>query len=345
MQTDSNIRLLQKFFRGSITDQELKSLFVWLNSEKGNLEYEEMSNEKWLSNEFESVENIDSSTLFSRIEAKMQEKRSLDRKQFLIRLRNAAAIFILGLIIPLMYFTVLNPRKADKQVVYLKESLSNEKVKKMILPDGTTVWLMSGSSIRYPSDFFGSKTRNVEVKGEAFFNVAKDARHPFILNLGEIGLKVVGTSFNVTNYGDEDHIHVVLKTGRVDLFKGEYKQDNQFVHIVPGQLATYKKGKPKFRITDVEVAKYTSWIGGTLLFRDDPLAKVLKKLGRWYNIAIEINDPEVSDFPFTATIRNENLDQIVDLLKFSTPFNYSIIKTGDGTAKLVIAKNEDTKPN
>jgi ferric-dicitrate binding protein FerR (iron transport regulator) len=337
MQTDSKIQLLQKFLRGSITDQELKSLFVWLNSEKGSLEYEMLSNEKWLSNEFETVENIDSSILFSRIEAKIRDKQLLGRKQFFISVRNAAAIFILGLLIPLMYFTVLNPLKNNKKVVYIKESLSSEKIRKMTLPDGTAVWLMTGSTITYPSNFSGSKTRNVEVKGEAFFNVAKDSLHPFILNLGEVGVKVVGTSFNVMNYDDEDQVHVVLKTGKVDLFKGEYNPDKQFVHLVPGQLVTYKKGEPEFLVSDVDVAKYTSWTEGILLFRDDPLAEVLKKLGRWYNITVEINDQEVSDFPFTATIRNENLDQIVDLLQYSTPFKYSMSKT-DGTTKLVIEK-------
>ncbi|MGV8093609.1 MAG: FecR family protein [Mangrovibacterium sp.] len=335
MQTDSKIQLLQKFLRGNITDQELKSLFVWLNSEKGNLEYEKLSNEKWLSKEFETIENIDSSTLFSGIEAKMQEKQLWRRKKFLIRLRNAAAIFILGFIIPLIYFTILNPQKVNQQMVYLQESLSNEKVRKMTLPDGTAVWLLSGSTIRYPSDFSGSKTRNVEVRGEAFFDVTKDPVHPFILDLGEVGVKVVGTSFNVMNYGDEDHIQVVLKTGKIDLFKGEYDPDNQFVHVVPGQLVTYKKGDPEFRISDVDVDKYISWIGGTLLFHNDPLAEVLKKLGRWYNVTVEINDPKVSDFPFTATIKNENLEQIVDLLKFSTPFKYSVLKTENAT-KLII---------
>jgi ferric-dicitrate binding protein FerR (iron transport regulator) len=205
----------------------------------------------------------------------------------------------------------------------------------MSLPDGTVVWLMSGSTIRYPSDFAGSKTRNVEVTGEAFFDVAKDPRHPFILNLGEIGIKVVGTSFNVMNYGNEDHIKVVLKSGKIDLFKGEYDPDNQFVHAVPGQLVTCRKGDPEFRISNVDVDKYTSWISGILLFHDDPLAEVLKKLGRWYNVTVEIKDPEVLDFPFTAAIRNENLAQIVDLLEFSTPFKYSVIKTEDAT-KLIV---------
>lgn len=337
MKNDSKIQLLQKFFRGCITDQELKSLFVWLNSEKGNLEYEMLSNEKWLTGEFEAVRNIDPATLFSKIEDGIDQKKRLGKRQLLNRWRNAAAIFILGLLLPLTYFTILDPQGPNKQITYLKESLSNEKVRKTSLPDGTDVWLISGSTITYPSSFSGSKTRNIEVEGQAFFHVAKDSLHPFILNLGEVGVKVVGTSFNVMNYGDEDHITVALKTGEVNLFKGEYKPDNQFVHMAPGQLVTYKKGKPEFVLRDVDVDKYTSWIDGTLLFRDDPLAEVLKRLGRWYNIVIKINEPTVYDFPFTATIKNENLDQIVDLLRFSTPFNYSISRT-EGITKLTIDK-------
>lgn len=337
MQTDNKIQLLQNFLHGSITDQELKNLFVWLNSEKGNLEFERLLNEKWLSNKFQTNENIDSSILFSKIKARIEDKQLSGSKQFFIRFRKVAAIFILGLLIPTMYFTVLKPLEDNKEVVYLKESLSNEKIRKMILPDGTSVWLMSGSTITYPSNFSGNESRNVEVTGEAFFDVAKDSLHPFILNLGEVGLKVVGTSFNVMNYGDEDHVNVVLETGKVDIFKGKYNPNDDFVHLAPGQLLTYKKGEQEFLVSNVDVAKYTSWIGGTLLFRNDRFEEVLKRLGKWYNITIEINDREVSDFLFTATIKNENLDQIVDLLRYSTPFKYYISKT-DGATKLVVEK-------
>ena len=337
MQTDNKIQLLQSSLNGSITDQELKNLFVWLNSEKGNLEFEKLLNEKWLTNKYQTAEKIDSTILFSRIKTRIEEKQVSGRKQFLIRFRKVAAIFILGLLIPSMYFTMLKPLEDNKEVVYLKESLSNEKIRKMTLPDGTTVWLMSGSTITYPSSFAGNKTRNVEVKGEAFFEVAKDSKHPFIVNLGEVGLRVVGTSFNVMNYGDLDHVNVVLKTGKVDMFKGKYNPEDDFVHLAPGQLMTYKKGEPEFMVSNVDVAKYTSWINGTLLFHNDRFEEVLKRLGKWYNITIEINDHEISDFLFTATIKNENLDQIVELLKYSTPFKYSIYKS-EGSTKLVIGK-------
>jgi transmembrane sensor len=342
MLVDKQISLLQRFFSGSITDRKLKKLFLWLNSEKGNLEYEEFLDKSWASNDFELLEAIDSSVLFSKIEAKVKKRQLSGKKHFLIRLRNVAAIFILGFMIPVVYYSVVSSSRG-KELVYYKESLSNEKVRKLMLPDGTTVWLMSGSTIGYPSDFSACDTRNVEVTGEAFFNVAKDTTHPFILTLGDVGIKVTGTSFNVINYKDEDHVQVVLKSGKVDLFKGKYDPDKQLVHISPGQLATYVKGGSNFSVTNADVSKYTSWTDGILLFRNDPLAEVLKKLGRWYNITVKINDPSASNFPFTATIKNENIEQIIDLLQYSTPFKYSISKV-DGTTQLVIDKKQNIKP-
>jgi len=336
MHSDDKINLLQNFLNGRISDSQLRELFFWLNSEKGDLEYEKLFNEGWI-NEFKALENIDSAKLFSKIEAKIKEKQKSEKKYFLLGLRNAAAIFILGLFLPVIYYSTLTSSKENRQVVYLQESLSNEKVKKVTLADGTDVWLMSGSTIIYPSSFAGNETRNVEVKGEAFFNVAKDSKHPFIVNLGEVGLRVIGTSFNVMNYGEENQIQIVLKTGKIDLFKGEYNSNKQFVHVNPGQLATYEKNESKFSIKETDANKFTSWTEGILLFHDDPLDEVLKKLGRWYNVVIEIDDPSVSHFPFTATIKNENLDQIIDLLQYSTPFKYSKLKVSGGP-KLVIER-------
>lgn len=336
MHSDDKINLLQNFLNGRISDSQLRELFFWLNSEKGHLEYEKLFNERWIK-DFDALENIDSVKLFTKIEARIKEKQKSKKKYFLLGLRNAAAIFFLGLILPVIYYSTLISSKEKRQVVYLKESLSSEKVKKVTLADGTDVWLMSGSTINYPFSFAGNETRNVEVKGEAFFNVAKDPKHPFIVKLGEVGLKVIGTSFNVINYGDEDQIQIVLKTGKIDLFKGDYNSNKQFVHVNTGQLATYEKNESKFSIKETDTNKFTSWTEGILLFHDDPLDEVLKKLGRWYNVVIEIDDPSVSHFPFTATIKNENLDQIIDLLQYSTPFKYSKLKIS-GETKLVIER-------
>lgn len=337
MEFDNKIVLLQKFLKGSINDRELKALFVWLNSEKGQMEYQNLFQKKVESNDFEQTENIDSSVLFSKIQARMHKKKLQQRKTLVVGIRNAAAIFLIGLFIPTLYFTLFAPSNEKSTTILVTESLSNEKIRKINLPDGTTAWLMSGTSITYPSDFSGMKTRNVEVTGEAFFNVAKDSIHPFILNLGELGLKVVGTSFNVSNYKDEDLINVVLKTGKVELFKGKYSSDSQFVPLKPGELGSLQKGKSELSVKNVEVAKYTSWIDGSLQFKNDPLSEVLKKLGRWYNIKIDIKATGVAEYPFSATIKNENLDQIIGLLEYSTPFRYTKNQKDD-ILQLIIEK-------
>lgn len=336
MHYEDKIGLLQDFLSGKISDSQLRELFYWLNSEKGNLEYEKLFNEGWIKDN-DTLESIDSVKLFSKIEAKIGEKQRSKKRHYLIGLRNAAAIFILGLILPVIYYTTFISSKEKQQLVYYKESLSNEKVKKVMLSDGTAVWLMSGSTINYPSSFNGDKTRNVEVNGEAFFEVAKDTKHPFIVDLGKVGLRVVGTSFYVMNYSDENRIEVVLKTGKVALYEGEYDPGKEFVYMEPGQLAAYTRGKTGFSISPTYADKYTSWTNGKLIFNDDPLDEVLKRLGRWYNVTIEIKDTTVSRFPFTTTIENENLDQIIELLQYATPFKYTKTKV-NGETKLVIGK-------
>ena len=128
MHSDDKIHLLQNFLNGRISDSQLRELFFWLNSENGHLEYEKLFNEGWIK-DFDAPENIDSVKLFSKIEARINEKRKSKKTYFLLRLRNAAAIFILGLILPVIYYySTLNSSKENRQVVYLRESLSSEKI-------------------------------------------------------------------------------------------------------------------------------------------------------------------------------------------------------------------------
>lgn len=336
MHFENKTYLIQNFLNGRISDSQLRELFFWLNSEKGNLEYERLFNELWISKDTEALEKIDSSILFSKIEAKIKENHLSTKKHFLIGLRNAAAIFILGLILPVIYYSTNTPSRENRQVVYVKESLSNEKIKKVILPDGSCVSLMSGSTILYPSDFLNDKTRDVELSGEAFFEVAKDSIHPFIVKLGEIGIKVVGTSFNVSNYKDENQINVALKSGKVDLFRGEYRSNDNFVHLVPGKMASFSKNNHEFDIQDVDINKYTSWANGSLIFKDDPLSVIFSRMERWYNIKIITESVAVEEFIFSATIKNENLDQVIELLRFSTPFIFNINRETSGEIKIYV---------
>ena len=189
------------------------------------------------------------------------------------------------------------------------------------LPDGTTGWLNSNSSIKYNGSFIAD--RQVTLKGEAFFNVFKDKKRPFIVNTPEINVKVLGTRFNIASYENEKNIEVVLEEGEIDL---NNKKMNKSFSMSPNELFTYDKTLNDFSTEVVETQKYVSWTNGKLVFRNDPLDVVARRLERWYNINVEVNASSSEDFRWRATFVDEGLEEVLSLLKRSLPINYKIEK-------------------
>lgn len=336
MSKGDKIEILQRFLQGTASDEEVTNLFIWFNSSKGNQEFFELFGIGWENSAKLPDEQLDSDLIYQKLKARVEgSRRKEDRIRWIKNARNAAAIFVLGLIIPFAYFYFEGQDTTQSQQI-ITQSLSNDKVKRLLLADGTTVYLMSGSSLTYPSSFSKQNIRNVELKGEAFFDVAKDKEHPFIVDLGAIGVKVVGTSFNISNYEENRDIDVVLKTGKIDLFEGAYSPDVESVGILPNQLASYSKSNKQIVVKDVDPEKYTSWTEGTLMFVDDPLSVVFQRLEQWYNVEIDVLDPDINNFQFTMKIKSENLDQILDMLRFSTPFRYEMHRDSEGRFTIVV---------
>jgi ferric-dicitrate binding protein FerR (iron transport regulator) len=177
--------------------------------------------------------------------------------------------------------------------------------------------------LQFPSSF-GESDRNVRLTGEAFFDVVKNKRQPFLVDLGKIGIKVLGTRFDVINYDDESQTEVVLESGKVNLFEQKGKKMRVITEIGPGQKAIYKKAENNLAIQNVDTEKYISWINGRLIFRDDPMDEVIRKLDRWFNVDIELADPEISQYVYTATFQHETINQILELFKRTSPVEYQI---------------------
>lgn len=192
-----------------------------------------------------------------------------------------------------------------------------------LLPDSSHVWLNSGSVFKYPVSFAKDK-RQVELTGEAFFDVAKDELHPFLVKAGKMNVEVKGTRFNVINYPDESLTELILESGSVRLFSGNYEDNKTITNIKPGELAIYDTVKNKLSVSKVDVRKYTAWKEGMLIFRDDHMEEVVRKLNRWFNVEIILQSPELKEYVYTATYRDETLPQILELLKISAPLKYSI---------------------
>ena len=344
---ENHISLLQDLLNNQdLNSSDLKMLFKLYNSEKENAEIKNLLEKKWSKHHDSTLIQIDSSKILSNINASIYKNRHISDSKLKVFYQwstAVAATLLVALLVSAVFF--FDVRWENNDVFVLNEiSASNGKMKNFELPDGTQVWLNPGSSMVYSENMTKEKIRDVRLLGQAFFEVAKDARHPFVLQLGDIGLKVIGTSFNATNYKDDPNVEVVLQTGQVNLFEGSYADATNFTKLTPGQLASYQKGNKGFKIKEVDVQKYTSWMGGVLMFRDDLMSDVFRCLERWYDVKIIVNDPKINNYLYTATIKNESLEQILKLLEYTSKVSYEIIKSNDNQnhSCMILIKNKNS---
>lgn len=195
-------------------------------------------------------------------------------------------------------------------------------ISELVLPDGTHVWLNSGTTLGYSLNF--ESNREINLNGEAYFEVKEDQTHPFIVNTGTINIEVFGTSFNVTNYPDEHQTEVVLRSGKVQLFTGKHPDQKAVSFLVPNQKAIFDRTTKELAVSNVNIEKYTAWKDGILMFVDDSMEEVTKKLSRWFNVDIELETHELDEYVYKATFRDESLTRILDLLKLSAPIEYTV---------------------
>ena len=149
------------------------------------------------------------------------------------------------------------------------------------LCDGTKVYLNSGTTLEFPSRFDG-KVRSVILKGEAYFDVARNVSKPFVVEVDEMKVKVLGTSFNVKSYVDEPGVYTTLVEGSVAILRDGQPEKK----IKPGEQAYYNKGVGTLSIAEVDVNEFTSWKDGLIYFKDIALEEILRIVSRWYDLEV-----------------------------------------------------------
>ena len=193
----------------------------------------------------------------------------------------------------------------------------------LVLSDGTKVKLNSGSSIKYPVRFLKGQDRKVFLKGEAYFDVTTDMAHPFIVNADEMNIRVLGTQFNLSFYPEDEDISTVLVEGAVVLYKeGADINTNTSSQLVPGQMAEWNKINNTMTVKEVDTNIYTAWKDGYLLFKASPFYSIRSKLERHFNITIEDRSGRLANQIYTATFRNETIEEILEAFKEDTHFEY-----------------------
>ena len=171
--------------------------------------------------------------------------------------------------------------------------------------------------------FLTGKTRQVFLKGEAYFDVAKDEKHPFVVNADHLNVEVLGTQFNFSSYPEDIETDVVLVEGSVNLYSTSNKNNN--VLLKPGfKGSLHKKTTDTIATNPVITSIYTSWINGELVFRNITFGNILKKMERHYNVDIVNNNTQLSDEKFNASFRNEPIEKILEYFKITYNINYTI---------------------
>lgn len=216
-------------------------------------------------------------------------------------------------------------RYSDGEVVVNPQSIGNLILStpkggqfRIILSDGTKVWLNAASSLTYPTNFTGNQ-RKVQLKGEAYFEVSHNPDKPFIVSTEQQQVKVLGTSFNLNAYADESQTVTTLLNGRVEL-SGSDPFSTSELH--PGEQAVFKNSA--FDIKSVDASMYAAWKEGEFRFNATPLASVLRQIERWYDLDVDYTGIP-ADIAIHASInRNKQLSSVLHALEKITDLKFEV---------------------
>jgi ferric-dicitrate binding protein FerR (iron transport regulator) len=303
------------FIRGKITDEsEMGEIMDWISSTPENQKnYNDILNSWALSgiSQERSGLNVD------------EQFRQFKRKNFRIRLianylKYAAAVLIILSVGALTQY-IVSSNTSQQEMAWHEVTVPYGQSVEMTLSDSTKVWLNSGSKFRYASSF-SPKSRVVELNGEAFFDVATDKKHPFVIKTDNLDISVTGTSFNVDAYGENDKTNITLVEGKVAV---QNKSGQTVTELAPNMNVEFNKTTGKLVQKKVNVDFYTTWKTGTIVFRQESLHEISKKLEKWYSVKIVFDQADIQDIAFSGSIlKNKPIDQILEILAFTSGIGY-----------------------
>ncbi|MDE3145522.1 MAG: FecR family protein [Bacteroidota bacterium] len=285
-------------------------------------------------------------------DSNQKQKASIFSISPIIKRLSIAAVFLLVIGISWIYYSRSGKFKFNYgNEVYAKPGAKS----KIILPDGTIVWLNSGSKLYY-SPKFTDTIRSVALEGEAFFDVVKDAKHPFIVHTSGIDIRVLGTAFNVKSYESDPTIETTLIRGLIEVVKKNEslsskvivrpheklifnKENNTLTSSSINVETQYKNASTQasVKIISKEIAIVaipksvadtalveTAWIYNKLIVDGETFAEFAKKMERWYNVHIVFEDHDLEAYRFHSVFENESVEQALNALQLTASFNYKI---------------------
>lgn len=303
---------LKRFVTGLYTTKDIQYLKESLKTESGYAETSKTMDHVW---ESISTEQPKTSLESYAIEAKkcLLPQKTTNGVKFEIRIRQTLkyAATIALLILSGFGANKIYNRIEQQNIVFITATADKEH-KGIILPDGSIVMLNNCSSIRYPNKFIAGN-RAVEIQGEAFFQITKDKKHPFIVHANEGRVKVLGTSFNIKAYKDDRLFSVSVETGKVEVNVKE-----SFMQLLPNECLIYDKENGNILKRKDNVEQITSWMQGGLYFNNTPIQSIILELERIYGCKIELDANCTFEETLFGEHDNQSLDAVLKSIEYST---------------------------
>jgi len=314
---EKNIRLsLQRVIDGIYTKEDITVISEYLKNMEDIELFNEISKSVWEESieikepDYQQKEHYkkEASALLRKIKYK---RFSISTKQ-IIRVAASIAI-VITVVLGIQEF---QNRKELAQNEYIELNVKRGQTQQLTLADGTKLFLNAGSSLRYPATFSG-RNRTVELNGEAYFEVAPDANKPFIIHTGNMDIKVLGTSFNIKSYNEDDRAIVSVNSGKVQVDLAE-----SMMRLVANEQIVLDKKSGELQKNIISTNDAKGWMNGSLSFKNTTIDNVAKELMRIYNCKIIIKDSTAMNVLVSGAIESKSLDSVLKSIYYSTGIRY-----------------------
>lgn len=319
--------LLVKHFTGEINASEEEQLQKWLSESEANKQEYEKFKSLWEGiDHVKEARQFDADSAWKNLSSRIEDS---DQKLFklpvntendvwnFVRFLRIAALLVLVIGAGLIVFEII-----QKDVEVISFSTHDETANKT-LPDGSIAYLNANSTISFPGEFSPNE-REVELKGEAFFEVKKNGK-TFVVKTGKANVKVVGTSFNVKAYPDQQEISVIVKTGKVEFFETG-KKDNA-VLLAAGEKAVLQKETNEIKKSIEPLMNDLFWKSKTLTYQKTRLGDIVSQLNEFYGANITLSNQKLADCQLTTSFHDEQLEHILEVIALT--FNLEIVHNDD----------------
>jgi transmembrane sensor len=306
-----DIDLITRHLSGESGASEKEELKRWLAADPENTKLLDQYASVWEKlSRIESVAGINLDAEWNVLESRMVESEKVislqagRKRSARFYIGRIAVAAMLAVILTFSGIYVVN-RYGYKTMATMGQS------EELVLPDGSKVTLNHFSSLKYPRRFSG-EIRNIEMQGEGFFEVKSDPEHPFVISTRDVDIKVLGTSFNVNAYSENEAVEVIVATGQVAVTRrGEVPRT---IILKPGNKGVYKKTEETLEITQEIDKNYLAWKTRSFIFVDQTLFDVSMQLNKVYQAEIIIASDSLKDARITTNFKDQSLDAILNVL-------------------------------